>query len=381
MSNPVNETRNFVQGKLAEFCKKVSRGQTRPVQKFYYDVLMGLCGTGSPSLHNIAKMLMDKVSTKKTSERLYRNMRREGLAEEIDRTLMELIRPQVTKDTLFIVDESDIEKPYAKKMEGCQLVHNGSKGKNTNGYLLLNIMAMLPQEEGYKLLPASSILFSSSMEIDSRKQVLQDKIVDQEVAFCGKGTYVFDRGYDDRKLIGFLVDNGVSFVIRGMGTRAVKEGIPEINFKEIVNKMDFRHEFPGNRKLESFKCATRRIGVRTEDHYRKYANSVEVSLVVVRRYQNGTRKGKDFYLLCDFDDPNMTETEIITKAMDTYRKRWSIEEVHRQMKQSMKWEGMRLASYQGITSMLSWLCHCTSSTSAKITSTSWRLASLNCYST
>jgi len=70
--------------------------------------------------------------------------------------------------------------------------------------------------------------------------------------------------------------------------------------------------------------------------------------VVVRRFQNGTRKGKDFYLLCDFNDPNMTETEIIAKAMDTYRKRWSIEEVHHQMKQSMKWESMRLASYQGM---------------------------------
>lgn len=351
MSKTVNETRSFVQVKLAEFCKKVSRGQTRPVQKFYYDILMGLCGTGSPSLHNIAKMLMDKVSTKKTSERLYRNIRREGLAEEIDRTLMDLIRPQVTKETLFIVDESDVEKPYARKMEGCQLVHNGSKGENTNGYLLLNIMAMLPQEDGYKLLPASSILYSSGMEIDSRKQVLQDKIIDQQVAFCGKGTYVFDRGYDDRKLIGFLVDNGVSFVIRGMGTRAVKEGISEINFKEIVHKMDFKYEFPGTRKHESFCCATRRIAIRTEDHYRKHANSVEVSLVVVRRFQNGSRKGKDFYLLCDFNDPNMTETEIIAKAMATYRKRWSIEEVHRQMKQSMKWESMRLASYQGMKNL------------------------------
>ena len=85
---------------------------------------------------------MDKVSTKKTSERLYRNMRREGLAGEIDRTLMDLIRPQVTKETLFIVDESDIEKPYARKMEGCQWVHNGSKGENTNDYLLLNILAL-----------------------------------------------------------------------------------------------------------------------------------------------------------------------------------------------------------------------------------------------
>lgn len=62
MSNTINETRSFVQGKLAEFCKKVSREQTRPVQKFYYDMLMGLCGTGSPSLHNFARMLMDNCS-------------------------------------------------------------------------------------------------------------------------------------------------------------------------------------------------------------------------------------------------------------------------------------------------------------------------------
>jgi len=30
-----------------------------------------------------------------------------------------------------------------------------------------------------------------------------------------------------------------------------------------------------------------------------------------------------------------------------YKKRWAIEEVHCQMKQSMKWETMRLGSYQG----------------------------------
>jgi len=73
-----NMTCSFVQAKLSEFCKRVSKRQTKPVQKFFKDILMGLCGTGSPSLHNIAKMLEDKASTKKTSERLYRNMRREG---------------------------------------------------------------------------------------------------------------------------------------------------------------------------------------------------------------------------------------------------------------------------------------------------------------
>jgi hypothetical protein len=37
--------------------------------------------------------------------------------EHIDETLLKLIKPYITYETIFIVDESDIEKPYVKKME------------------------------------------------------------------------------------------------------------------------------------------------------------------------------------------------------------------------------------------------------------------------
>jgi len=351
MSNDQNTTRRFVQANLSEFSKKASEGCSKPVKKFFKDMLFGLCATGSPSIHNIAKLLQDKTSTKKTSERLYRNLHRDGIDKLIGDVLIDMLKPRVKEDTLFIVDESDIEKPYAKKMEGCQMVHNGSKSEQTNGYLLLNIVALIAQQDGYNLLPASSILFSPKMELDSAKQVLQDQIIDQQIAFCNKGTYVFDRGYDDRKLIGFLIDNGVSFVIRGMGLRTVKEGLVEKNFKEVVDDMEFKYQLDGFKNGETFHCATRRVSVRTDDHPSKRSNSVEVSVVVVRKYKRGAKKGKDFYLFCDFDDPNMPEQEIITKAIDIYKKRWAIEEVHRQMKQSMRWESMRLGSYQGMKNL------------------------------
>ena len=299
MSDQQNQTRCFIQAKLSDFSNRISQGYHKPVRGFFKDMLMGICGTGEPSLHNIAKFIQDDTSTKKTSERLYRNIRRDNLAEDIENILTELIRPQVTDDTLFIVDDSDIAKPYAKSMEGCGKVHNGSESKSTNGYLLMNIFALLTKTDGYSLLPASSILFAPSIELDSAKQVLQDKIVNQQIAFRSKGTYVFDRGYDDRKLIGFLVNNGVSFVIRGMGNRAIKEGIVEKNFKEEVEKMKFEYKLPGLRKDEALLCATRRIGVRTDDHPSKKSNSVEISLIVVRNFRKGSREGKDFYLLCE----------------------------------------------------------------------------------
>jgi hypothetical protein len=35
--------------------KKVAEGLSKPTQKSTKDMLMGLCGTGSPSVHNIQK--------------------------------------------------------------------------------------------------------------------------------------------------------------------------------------------------------------------------------------------------------------------------------------------------------------------------------------
>ena len=185
MSNDQNTTRRFVQANLSEFSKKASEGCSKPVKKFFKDMLFGLCATGSPSIHNIAKLLQDKTSTKKTSERLYRNLHRDGIDKLIGDVLIDMLKPRVKEDTLFIVDESDIEKPYAKKMEGCQMVHNGSKSEQTNGYLLLNIVALIAQQDGYNLLPASSILFSPKMELDSAKQVLQDQIIDIYIKNAG----------------------------------------------------------------------------------------------------------------------------------------------------------------------------------------------------
>ena len=47
----------------------------------------------------------------------------------------------------------------------------------------------------------------------------------------------------------------------------------------------------------------------------------------------------------------MFALELIPKAIAVYKKRWAIEEVHRQMKQSRKWETMRLGSYQGMKNL------------------------------
>jgi len=88
-----------------------------------------------------------------------------------------------------------------------------------------------------------------------------------------------------------------------------------------------------------------------DDHPSKKSNTVEISLVVSRIFRKGFQRGNDFYLLCDFASQDMFDLELVAKAIAVYKKRWAIEEVHRQMKQSRKWETMRLGSYQGMKNL------------------------------
>lgn len=346
------QSSEFVQGKLHKFCKKVGEGLSKPKQKFIKDMTFGLCLTGSPSIHNIAKHVPDKVDTKTTSERLYRNLKENDFVEGFEEKLIEFCRPYINEQTIFIVDETDIEKPYAKKMEGLQMVHNGSKGERTNGYIVLNIVAFTQNKGLNHMLPVYSRIIAPKLENENTvKQFMIEAIENIAHAYANKGVFVFDRGFDDRTIIDDLVSRKIDFVIRGVGKRAIKEGLKEVNFKDFVNKMNFKHEVPSTWKNTTFRCATERIGVRTEDHPSKHAHSVEISLIVARPHRNNTKCGSDFYLLCNLSEGKLSDLETITTAMSIYRKRWSIEEVHRQMKQCMDWESMRLGSYQGLKNL------------------------------
>lgn len=107
----------------------------------------------------------------------------------------------------------------------------------------------------------------------------------------------------------------MSFILRGMGIRNVFENQVEYNFHQIVRAMEFKYELPGNKDKEVLHCATRKIGIRTDGHPSKNANSVEASLVVARRYKHSRQKGKDFYIICNFPEGNLTDVEIVEKAV------------------------------------------------------------------
>src|SRR5690625_6292496 len=91
----------------------------KPNRNFLMDMLFGLAKGKSVILSDIAKTLEEPIDTIQTVKRL--STRLEDFHE--DNTLMsnygELLAPHVNEDdNLIIVDNSEIIKPYSKKLEG-----------------------------------------------------------------------------------------------------------------------------------------------------------------------------------------------------------------------------------------------------------------------
>ncbi len=346
-------TKESLQVKLHQFLYKLKPAFTLPEYKHIHDIILGIIKSNSVIANKIAQELGEKVSLKKTCERLYRNLRREGLGDRLQQYIIQEQTRGLNSDSVIIVDDSDIVKPKAEKMEGLKKVRDGSTGAfDRNGYDLINVIACQPEAEGYRVKPLSSDLVSRKIEADSLIQLTQDRLVDIIMASGNRGTYVFDRGYDNRFMFSFMKEHGCDFIIRAVGNRGLIVDGKEQSFYEVAGCVKRRLIIRSESGQNNFQAGIKRVKIRLDGSPRKDPCTIEVWLVVVR-YVPQKKGGKAgfFYFFCDFPNQEYSTDTIIQKAIQMYRLRWKIEEMHRHVKQEYGWEKMQLMSYTGLKNM------------------------------
>ena len=123
-------------------------------------------------------------------------------------------------DSLFIVDLSDLAKPYAKKMENLAVVRDGDKGCSVTGYWCMEVYCL--DKDGI-IWPL--ILWPYSLEAEGQlsenAQILKILSLLDEQFGCGFGIYVCDRGFDRLNLIEPFLACKRHFIIRQRGDRTV----------------------------------------------------------------------------------------------------------------------------------------------------------------
>ena len=312
----------------------------KPTRKFYTDIVYGMLKGQSIILSDIAHALNEGILPKKSIERLSRFLDRDydiGFRER----LLSLALTMMPKRGLkaFSVDDTDVVKIYGKHFESMGKVRDASspKGSIENGYRVSCITALTSASK--HPMPIYDV-FHSETQPGFRSV--------NEYTFGGlefvcshlrdyEGAFVFDRGYDDYKIIDFVREHRQYFVIRMTKNR------------KIIVK---------NRKTGLIQEGKRKKGKITIPVTYKGSRLAAKASHLRVRLLDGNEYFAVYCYLGDADEPMtlltnrpISSKEDVISVVMNYVSRWKIEEQFRFKKNGFNFEGFRVRSLNRINNL------------------------------
>jgi hypothetical protein len=339
----IHQVGHKLRDQIHHFSGKLCLGLGKVASRFVEEMIYGIQARGSVRLSETARALDEETSVKKVVDRLSRNLGRQGLARKIGDSVLREGSFQVRKNTLLIVDPSDITKKYARRMEGLAKVRDGSEKKIGRGYWLNVIVGA--EQGSAEIVPLVHELYSQSADdfVSENHQILEGMSRVHQAA-GGRGIFVIDRGGDRRRLYRELLGSaGYRFIIRQRGDRDLlyrgkKQRTLDLAlackrpYRETVIKEKDGRETP-------YQIEFGFMPVRLPEH-----PDQTLWLVVVTGFGQ-----KPLMLLTT--EPMRRTRKVIWRIVQAYITRWRVEETIRFIKRSYDLEDIRVLTYERLKNM------------------------------
>lgn len=322
-----------VKSEIERFCQIITQDLTKPKKKFVSQMLFGIQASRDIKLSNIARSLSEDIKLIKTENRLSRNAQSQDLTTHMNEDIVKRAAKRILPDTVIALDLSDIHKPFAKKMDYLADVWNGSEGRVTKGYWLLEATAADVDSEA--LTPLYSELYSheaNKYESENQKILRAVELISKTTE--KRGIFAIDRGADRKILVGEFGKMGIKFVIRISARRNLENRNKEQEkVVSIARRIRCRDRYTITIDKEGYK---ENIEITLGKRTNLRLNGTDVSLVAIRGF------GKEPMLL--LTNVNKEPKEIL----EIYLTRWKCEESFRFLKQEYHLEDIRVRSYNSL---------------------------------
>ena len=323
---------------ILNFSEKIAKKLSKSEKKFIQDIEYGIAASGSCIISDISRSLNEDIKLKNTIERLCDNLNSFDDTETLYNNYIEEIGDIYGKEPVVLFDDSDISKVYGKKFEDLDDVIDASSQdkKVTKGYHVCEA-TILTEKENQLISVYSQIYSCKSKDFKSMNDYTFKSIEAAKKVLNRKFIGVFDRGYDDNKIIDYMDDN--YFVIR-MNDRRVflfkgkKKNVYE-EAKKRKGKIRMTLWFDDNEEYEVYISHTKV----TLPH-----NGKDYELV----FCYGLSEERPLILLTN---RKIHSKDDVIKVVRLYFSRWRIEEYFRAKKQEYKFENIRLRTLKGINNL------------------------------
>ena len=326
---------------LLNFSKKISNGVSHPTSKFVMDMQFGLAKSGSCLISEIARSLNEEIKLNYTIERLCDNL--SNMYDEESNTIWNNYLKEVKKNvdldnSIVLFDDSDINKEYSRKLEDLDRVIDASSTDKriVNGYHVCEA-TILTKNEKQPLSIYSKIYSCKSNNFESKNKYTMESIKAAEELVGDNFIGVFDRGYDDNKIIHYMSIH--KFVIRLDDERVLLFKGKRHSVEEIAQgrkgKIKMKALFDDNEEKE-LKISYTKVKL-------PY-NKKEYTLVIVY----GLSEEHPMKLLTNLE---YAKKENVIKIVRLYLSRWRIEEHFRGKKQEYDFENMRVRTLKSMNNL------------------------------
>ena len=338
MYNYCNTLNHNLKRGILKFSEKISKNLSRPEFKFVSQMIFGMLSSQSCMLSEIGRRLGETATLKKTIDRLSRNLKEFNNAEKLFENYLHSVKSQINKNTILIVDGSDITKKYTTKSECIATVRDGSTGEYKLGYHTVGVSALTPEKK--MPIPVYTRIFS----VKENGFVSEDEETIKALKFLsghfGKNNIrAFDRGYDNNRYYEYLIKHNEKFVIRAKKNRDVIYKGKRINIMELAHRFKGKYRLKFRRKNGigadcKISIIPIRLVCRPDD---------ELNLVVCYGF------GKEPMLL--ITSLKSDDKRLGVAIVKVYLMRWRIEEFYRFKKQQFGFENLRVRSLKSIRNL------------------------------
>lgn len=325
---------------ILNFSKKISNNLNKSEIKFIQDIEYGISKSGSCLISNISRSLMEDIKLKNTIERLCDNLNKFNKDKIIYNNYINEIKDLFPDEPIALFDDSDISKVYGKKFEDLDdVIDASSKNKEiVKGYHVCEAV-ILTKKEKQPISTYSKIYSCKSDGFISKNSYTYKSIESVIKTLNRKFIGIFDRGYDDNKIIDYMEKNDNYFVIRMQDRR---------NFL-----------FKGKKKNCYQEAIKRKGKIRMElwfddnETYEVYISHTKVTLPYNKKEYElvicyGLSEEHPLILLTNRD---IHSKEDVIKVVRMYFSRWRIEEYFRAKKQEYEFENIRLRTLKGMNNL------------------------------
>jgi len=327
---------------IVNFSKKISNELNKSTKKFIMDMQYGIAKSSSCLISNISRSLNEEIKLKNTIERLCDNLvdLKDDEVDIIRKNYINEIKELFPDEPIVLFDDSDIAKRYGKKFEDLDRVMDGSSLNKeiVNGYNVCEAVA-LTKDEKQPISLYSKIYSCQSKGFISKNQYTKESIDKVKETFNRKCNMIFDRGYDDNKIIEYVDNNNNYFVIRVNDRRTFLFKGKKKNCHEVAmrrkGKIKMELWFDDNEKREVYVSHTK---------VTLPSNKKDYELVIVY----GLSDEKPLIVLTN---RSIHSKEDVIKVVRLYFYRWRIEEYFRAKKQEYEFENIRVRSLKAMNNL------------------------------